>query len=354
MAEQTSDYAAKYAPEIDERFSQASLTDAATNDNYDFDGVNKIKIRSIETVPLNDYNMNSETNRYGKPVEIGSSTQSMELSQDKSFTFSIDRRNRDDTMMTHEAGAAMDREIREVIVPYVDRYRLGILVKNAATVKEEDITSDNAYTSFLDASTDLVNKKVPSDGRIAFVSPAYYKCIKLDKNFTKSGDKALDIAINGAVGKIDNIALIVVPADYLPDGVNYIITHPSAMISPKKISDYKQHENPQGINGWLVEGRLYFDAFVLKNKRWAIYVSKANVYTTTFTVKDGESTPISGADIYINGHMLTSGEDGTATIDLPNGTHPYSVICNGYESATGSVTVSGKAASQDVTLTAEA
>ena len=136
--------------------------------------------------------------------------------------------------------------------------------------------------------------------------------------------------------------------------MNYIITHPSAMISPKKISDYKQHENPQGINGWLVEGRLYFDAFVLKNKRWAIYVSKANVYTTTFTVKDGESTPISGADIYINGHMLTSGEDGTATIDLPNGTHPYSVICNGYESATGSVTVSGKAASQDVTLTAEA
>ena len=165
MAEQTIDYAAKYAQEIDERFSQASLTDAATNDNYDFDGVNKIKIRSIETVPLNDYNMNSETNRYGKPVEIGSSTQSMELSQDKSFTFSIDRRNRDDTMMTHEAGAAMDREIREVIVPYVDRYRLGILVKNAATVKEEDITSDNAYTSFLDASTDLVNKKVPSDGR---------------------------------------------------------------------------------------------------------------------------------------------------------------------------------------------
>ena len=102
-----------------------------------------------------------------------------------------------------------------------------------------------------------------------------------------------------------------------------------------------------------MEGRLYFDAFVLKNKRWAIYVSKANVYTTTFTLKDGESTTISGADIYINGHVLTSGSGGTATIDLPYGTHPYSVICNGYESATGSVTVSGKAANQEITLTPE-
>jgi len=36
---------------------------------------------------------------------------------------------------------------------------------------------------------------------------------------------------------------------------------------------YKQHENPQGINGWLVEGRIYYDAFVLKNKKTAIYVS---------------------------------------------------------------------------------
>lgn len=46
------------------------------------------------------------------------------------------------------------------------------------------------------------------------------------------------------------------------------------MTSPVKLADYKIHENPQGINGWLVEGRIYYDAFVLNNKKAAIYLSK--------------------------------------------------------------------------------
>lgn len=344
-------YAEKYSDIIDERFQQVSLTDAAANNEYDFDGVNKISIRSIATVPLNDYNMNAETNRYGTPHEIGSSLQSMTLKQDKSFTFSIDRRNNTDTMMTHSVGAAMDREIREVIVPYVDRYRLQVLARNAAAVQIEDITPENAYTSFLTASRELFDKKVPTEGRIAFVSPAFYMCIKLDKNFTKNGDRGLDIAINGAVGKVDNTAIVVVPTDYLPQGVNFLITHPCAMIAPKKIADYKQHENPQGINGWLVEGRIYFDAFVLKNKRQAIYISKSDLYTATFTVKSGD-TPVSGAEIYIAGRLTVTDEAGQAAIQLPNGKHTYNVVADNYETATGTVTMVGKALAQNVSLTA--
>ena len=98
--------------------------------------------------------------------------------------------------------------------------------------------------------------------------------IKLDKNFVSSGDKGQEIAINGAVGKIDNTTIIVAPTDYFVTGTNFIICHPMAMTSPIKLADYKQHENPQGINGWLVEGRIYFDAFVLDKKKKAIYVSK--------------------------------------------------------------------------------
>ncbi|WP_419502504.1 N4-gp56 family major capsid protein [Candidatus Allofournierella excrementavium] len=352
MAEQpTIAYAEKYSEIIDERFQQVSLTDAAANNEYDFDGVNSISIRSIATVPLNDYDMDAASNRYGTPQEIGSSLQNMKLTQDKSFTFTIDRRNNTDTMMTHSAGAAMDREIKEVIVPYVDRYRIAVLAKNAATIRVEDITPENAYTSFLTASRELFNKKVPTEGRIAFVSPDYYMCIKLDKNFTKNGDKGLDIAINGAVGKVDNTAIVVVPTEYLPLGVNFLITHPCAMVAPKKIADYKQHENPQGINGWLVEGRIYFDAFVLKNKRWAIYLSKANTYAATFTVTTGESTPVQGVEVYAGGRFASTDESGQAIIQLANGSHHYNVLAEGYEPVTGELTISGKAASQAVNLT---
>lgn len=355
MAEENSNitYAEKYSEIIDERFQQVSLTDAAANDQYDFDGVNKISIRSIATVPLNDYDMSAKSNRYGTPREIGSSLQTLLLSQDKSFTFTIDRRNYTDTQMTHHAGAAMNREINEVIVPYVDRYRLGVLAKNAPTVKVEDITPENAYTSFLTASRELFDKKVPTEGRIAFVSPAFYMCIKLDKNFTKNGDRGLDIAINGAVGKVDNTAIIVVPTDYLPVGTNYLITHPCAMVAPKKIADYKQHENPQGVNGWLVEGRLYFDAFVLKNKRWAIYMSKANTYAASFTVKGTGSAAVKDAELYAAGNHAKTDDNGQAVIQLPNGTHTYNVLADGYDAVCAEITVSGKAVAKTVSLVAE-
>jgi hypothetical protein len=34
------------------------------------------------------------------------------------------------------------------------------------------------------------------------------------------------------------------------------------------------HDGPPGVSGWLVEGRMYYDCFVLNNKKNAIYVRK--------------------------------------------------------------------------------
>lgn len=176
---------------------------------------------------------------------------------------------------------------------------------------------------------------------MAFVSPHFHKCIKLDKNFTKNGDKGTDIAIYGAVGHVDSTPLIVVPTGLLPLGVNFIITHPSAMVSPVKISDYKQHDKPQGINGWLVEGRIYFDAFVLNNKRWAIYVSRSNVYDITFTVSDVGGV-LQDASIYVAGSYYTTDTAGTAKASLQNGIHEYTVILEDYKTAMGTITVASK------------
>ena len=47
--------------------------------------------------------------------------------------------------------------------------------------------------------------------------------------------------------------------------------HPSATVAPTKLEDYKVHEDPPGISGALVEGRINYDAFVLDNKAKGIY-----------------------------------------------------------------------------------
>lgn len=269
-------YAEKFSQTIDEQLSKDSLTDKAVNKDYDFDGVNKVNVYSVETVPLNDYDISAKSNRYGTPVELGNDVQTLELTQDKSFTFSIDRKNATDTMMAMSAAKALARELKEVVTPTIDRYRIAKYTAEAlaAHTKEETLTTETAYSAFLEGSMVLFDAKVPTEGRIAFVTSAYYKAIKLDKNFVSSGDKGQEIAVTGAVGTIDKTTIIVAPADYFVKGTNFIICHPMAMTSPVKLADYKIHENPQGINGWLVEGRIYYDAFVLNNKKAAIYLSK--------------------------------------------------------------------------------
>ncbi|MBC8577758.1 hypothetical protein [Yanshouia hominis] len=176
-------------------------------------------------------------------------------------------------MMANSAGAALNRQINQIIIPTIDKYRIGVMVTKAGTKLEQTITENNAYHSFLDASTSLVDKLIPIEGRSAFVTPDFYKKIKKDGNFTGRGDAANDLARKGVVGEIDGTPIILVPTAYFPKGVNFIIVHNSAMVSPVKLSEYKTHDDPPGLNGWLVEGRVYYDAFVLTNKASGILVS---------------------------------------------------------------------------------
>ena len=49
------------------------------------------------------------------------------------------------------------------------------------------------------------------------------------------------------------------------------ITHKNAATAPKQLEQFKTHDNPPGISGWLVEGRVIYDCFVLNEKADAVY-----------------------------------------------------------------------------------
>ena len=120
----------------------------------------------------------------------------------------------------------------------------------------------------------LSDNKVPIVGRIALVTPSFYKFLKLDETFIKNSDLGQQIVLNGQVGKIDGVPVIVAPTSYFTENVNFVVTHPSALCAPVKLNEYKIHTNPPGVSGSLVEGRIIHDAFVLSNKAAAIYVHK--------------------------------------------------------------------------------
>ena len=300
MAETAINYASKYSNEIDERFKLNSVTDKAVNQNYEFDGVNKVFVYSADVAEVNNYSMTG-SNRYGTPVELGNRVQEMTLTQDKSFTFTIDRRNNDDTMMTQHAGRCLQRQIDEVIIPMMDKYRLAKLAEAASVTEVVGDTGDSIYISIVRAGAALTEKKVPKQGRIIYMNPYAHVALRLNNLYTGTGDTAAKIAQEGKADIIDGMEVIVVPSDYLPENAVCLITHPCAMCSPVKLAEYNVHENPPGVSGWLVEGRTYYDAFVLNNKKDAIAlltsVDAITDDTETDTTTEPEDLPATDEEV---------------------------------------------------------
>ena len=268
-------YASKYSGAVDERFKLGAITTPIVGDDYDFTGVNAVNVYSVPTVALTDYST-SGSSRYGTPTELQNNIQTLTLTRDRSFTFTIDRRSNIDTQMTLEAGKALAREIDEVVIPEIDMYRLAKIIASAGTLAQTTVTKLNAYETFLDGVNALTNAKAPTAGRVAYIGTKFYKSIRLDESFIKSSDLGQDMLLKGQVGMLDGIPLILAPDSYYPsayEAFNFLITHKIATVSPIKLADYKIHDNPPGINGWLVEGRFYYDAFVLNNKKGAIYAN---------------------------------------------------------------------------------
>lgn len=273
-------YASKYAQKIDEKFARESMTSPAVNNDYDFVGAKTVKVYSVPTAQMNDYT-SSGTSRYGTPQEMENSVQEMTMSKDRSFTFTIDRGTYNDTQMSNAAGTALQRQIREVVVPEIDKYRFAKMCAGAKNVVSGTVSKTTAYDAFLTGTSALFEANVPVAGSVAFISTSFYKCIKEDSSFIKNGDMAQDMLVKGQIGTIDGIPVVVVPSSYLPENVEFIITNQAATTSPVKLSEYKIHDNPPGINGWLIEGRVYYDAFVLNNKKDAIYVYKRKTTTAS-------------------------------------------------------------------------
>lgn len=281
--------ASKYSSAIDEVVKKESLTDRAVNSDYDFVGAQSVKVYSFGTAPMNDYQA-SGMSRYGTPAELEDSVQEMVMGKKRAFTFTIDKTNAVDSPEgVRDAGKALSRQLKNAVIPEIDTYRIGILAENAGTKTYTEVTKDNAYSAFLTANAQISDKEMPTEGRIAYISSEYYALIKQDTSFVKASDIAQDMLIRGQVGSVDGVALVITPSVRMPGGVSFIITHPIACTAPTKIAEYKIHENPPGIAGHLVEGLVYYDAFVLNNKKNAIAVNYGKSGALTASMTAGES-----------------------------------------------------------------
>ena len=266
----------KFAPYTDEIFTKESKKSLLTNNDFEWTGAHTVKVFKVTTSGMNDYGRNGPAvgnwSRYGAVGSLDATTEEMTLTKDRSFTFAIDKLDRDETLQQVAAASALARQQRVVVVPEVDSYVYGVMCTKAGTKAEAvELTKDNIYTEVLKGSEVLDNALVPDTGRVLVVTPAVYTLMKLAPDIIMDSDIGQDMRIKGVISMLDGLAVVRVPAARLPEKFGFMVAHPCATVAPTKLEDYNVHENPPGISGSLVEGRICYDAFVLDNKAKAIY-----------------------------------------------------------------------------------
>lgn len=264
-------YASATLSVIDERLHLATKTADVVNKGgvrLDFNGKNSVTIYTVDVVSEVDY-VRSGSNRFGTLNELGTGTQTFTLSQDKSFTFSVDRGNLEDSQMVQEANKAVKRQIAEVSVPNTDIYTLATAHASAlanAQGATAAVTASNVYSKFLAQNDAMTESKVPETGRYCFMSPATYSLLKQDTTFMRSCDTTQSDLKKGVIGTVDGVTLVKVPSTYLPTNEVFLFIWDQVLIRPMKFNTTRVLTEQRGIDGAVAEGRRYYDVFIPANK----------------------------------------------------------------------------------------
>lgn len=271
--------ASKYSDKIAEQYSANSfINNANINNEYDFHGVKSLTVYTPTTVELGTYNRSAASNRFGTPTEMQDTTQTLELTQDISFSITIDRGNNEDQMLIKEAGKMMSLQIKEKAVPTMDKYTLTQWVTKAGLSDQVTPTAEDIVDQIFAGATKLDNALVSAENRILYITATNYNLLRLSNQFLAVDNLAIKSLSKGMVGEIADMKVIKVPDSYLT-GAHFLITQKQAVLRPVKIKTTRILKEVAGIDGAVLEGRFYYDAFVLDAKKKGVYAAKTTKTT---------------------------------------------------------------------------
>ena len=223
----------KFAPQTDDLFKAESKVGLLTNTDYDWTGAHAIKLYKISTTPLNDYSRNrvaaqedaeAQLSRYGKLLDLSATTEELLLKHDRSFIFNVDRLDQDETQQQLEAGTALARELREVVIPEVDTNVYTVMTTGAGhKPAAAALTKSNIYAAILAASQALDDAEVPETERSLVVTPATYALLKQAVEFDHT-EIGAEMRARGIVAVLDGANVVKVPSARLPEKFGFMLS----------------------------------------------------------------------------------------------------------------------------------
>lgn len=280
----------KFQPILDEVYKAASLT-ARMDTNakaVNFAGANVVKVFKTDPIGLGKYDRVS-----GYPAgQVVGSWETLTLATERGRSFVIDRMDDEETLGM-AFGTLAGEFIRTKVVPELDAYRFSKYASTASINAATPATLDaNSIVAALDAAKlELDKDEVPSEGRLLYISDTCLSYLEGKVSRFLGNENTVDKRIM----RYSGMEVIMVPQTRfykgitLDDGltvdaggyskgsgkdINFMIIHPSAVLQVAKHDALKVFtpEQNQTTDGWLIQYRIYHDAFVYANKLNGIYL----------------------------------------------------------------------------------
>jgi hypothetical protein len=326
MMSETVNLSRKDLAQIQQRFAIESLLQSRLNNDFDFVGARTVRVFTVASSPLQDYDRAAPGNRYGVPSEVGDSVQELTMKRDRSFAKTIDKGN-DRDQSIKKAGQFVKIQMDEQVIPEKDGYGFGVLGRSGGMIvgATAAISKDTVIGRLSAGRASLLNNRVPLPGRTLYVCTDMYNALVETPQFInleKLGGKAI---AKGQIGEIFGSPVVEVPADLFPAGVNFIWLHKAAATSPSKIDETKVHLDPPGISGHLVEGRFYWDTFVIGAKAAGVYVdvtTGGGVSVLSAPTVNAATGAIAGVTSGASAYFTTDGTDPRYSATAQAGTAP--------------------------------
>lgn len=284
--------AQKFQPILDEIYKASSLTarmDAKTKP-VNFAGANVVQVFKTDPIGLGKYDRVS-----GYPAgQVVGSWETLTLATERGRSFVIDRMDDEETLGM-AFGTLAGEFIRTKVVPEVDAYRFSKYASTASINAATPATLDaNSIVAALDAAKlELDKDEVPSEGRLLYISDTCLNYLEGKVSRFLGNETAVDKRVT----KYSGMEVIMVPQTRFYKGItldngatvdaggysktvssgkdiNFMIIHPTAVLQVAKHDSLKVFtpEQNQTTDGWLMQYRIYHDAFVYANKLNGIYL----------------------------------------------------------------------------------
>lgn len=285
--------AQKYLPILDEVYKRQSLTSMFDTANANWVGANTVNLFSFTSNGMANYDRDAG-------YVMGNVTGGWEdytITQDRGRAFQIDYLDNEETL-GQSVAAALSQVERVDVVPEVDAYRFATWasttgVGSATGTITVGTTNVADLVSAAEASMD--DAEVPYEGRVLFISPTAYQCLKgnIERRIINSEDN-----VNMNVEYFDDMQVIRVPQGRFNtaitlnapttaagaggytatgDAINFMIVHPSAILQVMKHRNLRTFTPDQNIeaDAYRINFRYAHDTWVLDQKVKGIYVHHA-------------------------------------------------------------------------------